>query len=104
MKSPSKQRTQLKARYIIAILIALAIFISFNSLTYLTPRSSLYSENLEEELDKVKNQKEQTQKEIEEAKKAEASYIKQVNQVEGNLIKALAELDDLSAKLADKKR
>ena len=104
MKSTSKQRTQLKARYIIAALIALAIFISFNSLTYFTPRSSLYSENLEEELDKVKNQKEQTKKEIEEAKKAEASYIKQVNQVEGNLIEALAELDDVSAKLADKKR
>jgi murein DD-endopeptidase MepM/ murein hydrolase activator NlpD len=104
MKSSSKQRTQLKARYIIAILIVLAIFISFNSLTYFTPRSLLYSENLEEELDKVKKQKEQTEKEIEEAKKAEASYMKQVNQVEGNLIKALAELDDLSTKLADKKR
>jgi len=104
MKSTSKQRTQLKARYIIAVLLALAIFISFNSLTYFTPRSLLYSENLEEELDKVKNQKEQTKKEIEEAKKAEASYIKQVNQVEGNLIKALAELDDVSTKLADKKK
>jgi len=104
MKSTSKQRTQLKARYIIAILLALAIFISFNSLAYFTPRSLLYSENLEEELDKVKNQKEQTKKEIEEAKKAEASYIKQVNQVEGNLIKALAELDDVSTKLADKKK
>jgi len=104
MKSSSKQRTQLKARYIIAILLALAILISFNSLTYFTPRSSLYSANLEEELDKVKKQKEQTQKEIEEAKKAEASYMKQVNQVEGNLIRALQELDDLSAKLADKKR
>ena len=104
MKSTSKQRTQLKARYIIAALLALAIFISFNSLTYFTPRSLLYSENLEEELDKVKNQKEQTKKEIEEAKKAEASYIKQVNQVEGNLIKTLAELDDASTKLADKKK
>ena len=104
MKSTSKQRTQLKVRYIIAILLALAIFISFNSLAYFTPRSLLYSENLEEELDKVKNQKEQTKKEIEEAKKAEASYIKQVNQVEGNLIKALAELDDASTKLADKKK
>ena len=104
MKSTSKQRTQLKARYIIAILLALAIFISFNSLAYFTPRSLLYSENLEEELDKVKNQKEQTKKEIEEAKKAEASYIKQVNQVEGNLIKTLAELDDASTKLADKKK
>ena len=103
MKSASKQRTQLKARYVIAILLAMAIFISFNSLAYFTPRSLLYSENLEEELDKVKNQKEQTKKEIEEAKKAEASYIKQVNQVEGNLIKALAELDDVSTKLADKK-
>jgi len=104
MKSTSKQRTQLKARYIVAILLALAIFISFNSLAYFIPRSLLYSENLEEELDKVKNQKEQTKKEIEEAKKAEASYIKQVNQVEGNLIKALAELDDVSTKLADKKK
>jgi murein DD-endopeptidase MepM/ murein hydrolase activator NlpD len=104
MKSTSKQRTQLKTRYIIAILLAMAIFISFNSLAYFTPRSLLYSENLEEELDKVKKQKEQTKKEIEEAKKAEASYIKQVNQVEGNLIKALAELDDLSTILANKKR
>ncbi|MBE3093960.1 MAG: peptidoglycan DD-metalloendopeptidase family protein [Actinobacteria bacterium] len=104
MKSTSKQRTQLKARYIVAILLALAIFISFNSLAYFIPRSLLYSENLEEELDKVKNQKEQTKKEIEEAEKAETSYIKQVNQVEGNLIKALAELDDVSTKLADKKR
>jgi murein DD-endopeptidase MepM/ murein hydrolase activator NlpD len=104
MKSSSKQRLHPKVRYSIAILVALAIFVSFNSLTYFTPRSLLYSENLEEELDKVKKQKEQTQKEIEEAKKAETSYIKQVNQVEGNLIKALAELDDVSTKLADKKR
>jgi len=89
--------------HIIAILLAAAILISFNSLTYFTPRSLLYSESLEEELDKVKEQKEQTKKEIEEAKKAESSYIKQVNQVEGNLIIALSELDDLSTKLADKK-
>jgi len=82
----------------------MAIFISFNSLTYFNPRSLLYSEDLEEELDKVKKQKEQTKNEIEEAKKAEASYMQQVNQVEGNLIKALEELDDLSTKLADKKR
>ncbi len=104
MKSTSKQRTQLKMRYVISILLTLAIFVSFNSLTYFNPRSLLYSESLEEELDKVKQQKEQTQKKIEEAKKAETSYIQQVNQVEGNLIKALEELDDLSDKLAEKKK
>ncbi|MCL5069821.1 MAG: hypothetical protein M1308_02830, partial [Actinobacteria bacterium] len=104
MKSSSKQGTQLKIRYVIVILLITAIFISFNSLTYFAPRSLLYSESLEEQLDRVKKQKEQTAKEIEEAKKAEASYMKQVNQVEGNLIKALQELDDLSTKLADKKR
>jgi murein DD-endopeptidase MepM/ murein hydrolase activator NlpD len=104
MKSTSKQRTQLKMRYIIAILLVLAVFISFNSITYFKPHSLLYSEDLEKELDNVKKKKEQTTKEIEEAKKAEASYVKQVNQVEGNLIKALAELDGLSIKLADKKR
>lgn len=104
MKSTSKQRIQLKTRCLIAILLVLAIFISFNSITYFNPHSLLYSEDLEKELDNVKKKKEQTEKEIEEAKKAEASYMKQVNQVEGNLIKALAELDDLSTKLADKKR
>lgn len=104
MKSTSKQRSQLNMRYVISILLALAIFVSFNSLIFFAPRSLLYSENLEEQLEKVKEQREQTKQKIEDAKKAETSYIQQVNQVEGNLIKALEELNEVSEQLAEKKK
>lgn len=100
MKQSLKQRTQFKIKLFIAASLAVIVFISFNSFIYFAANKYAYSETLEEELESVKKQREQTKKEIEKAKKAEEEYVRQVNQVEGNLINALAELDDLNSKLS----
>jgi murein DD-endopeptidase MepM/ murein hydrolase activator NlpD len=63
----------------------------------------LYAETLEEQLERVKKERENTQKEIEKAKKAEAEYTAQVNQVESNLINSLGELEDLNMQLSESK-
>ncbi len=75
------------------------------SLSFFTqnPSKTIFAETLEQELEKVKKQKENARKEIEQAKTAEAEYINQVSQVEGNLLNSLSELESLNAKLAQTK-
>ncbi|MBN1299489.1 MAG: peptidoglycan DD-metalloendopeptidase family protein [Actinobacteria bacterium] len=98
-----KQQTLPGARRaMIACLIAVVLFTSI-SFIYFKPVNKLYAETLEEELEKVKKQKENTQKQIEQAKNDETAYISQVNQVEDKLISALKELEDLSLKLSEAK-
>jgi murein DD-endopeptidase MepM/ murein hydrolase activator NlpD len=103
MKQGIKQQTGLKIRCMISVCIAIFILISSLSFFSQNPSKMLFAETLEQELEKVKKQKENTRKEIEQAKKAEAEYIAQVNQVEGNLLSSLSELEDLNAKLSQTK-
>jgi murein DD-endopeptidase MepM/ murein hydrolase activator NlpD len=103
MKQVFKQQTGLKLRCIISACII--IFILTSSLSFFTHNHSktLFGETLEQELEKVKKQKENTRKEIEQVKTAEAEYIAQVSQVEGNLLSSLSELENLNIKLAQTK-
>jgi murein DD-endopeptidase MepM/ murein hydrolase activator NlpD len=56
-----------------------------------------------DELEKIKSEKEETQKKIEDIKKKESEYIREVNDTEEDLLAALDELNDLNSSIADKK-
>lgn len=93
--------TKSKKNIVIFVIITIAIF-SFNVITSAMPQS-LYAQTLEEELEQIKKEREQTQKKIEEVKKTESQYRSEVNQVEEQLLGALSELEDLNSRLAEAK-
>ncbi len=82
---------------------AFLIFLILIGLITLTPKTKLIAQSLEDELEQVKKEREETQKKIEEVKKEEQVYIKQVNEVESQLVASLSELDSLNDKLAEAK-
>jgi murein DD-endopeptidase MepM/ murein hydrolase activator NlpD len=98
MKPLSKQGPWFKTKYLISAFLAVFVFAWFNSIVYFSPPNKIYPETLEEELERVKNERENTQKKIEETKKAESEYTSQVNKVEKTLLSALSELDSLNEK------
>lgn len=81
------------------ILLILTGSILFNIFNIIYPSSALYSRSLEEELEQIKREKEQTRSKLEEIKKEETGYIKQVNEVEQKLTSALTELEKLNVEL-----
>jgi murein DD-endopeptidase MepM/ murein hydrolase activator NlpD len=93
--------TKSKKNIVIFVIITIAIS-SFSVITSAMPQS-LYAQTLEEELEQIKKDREQTQKKIEEVKKTEGQYRNEVNQVEEQLLGALSELDGLNSKLAKAK-
>jgi murein DD-endopeptidase MepM/ murein hydrolase activator NlpD len=98
MKPVSKQSSGFKIKYFISAFLAVFIFGCFNSIVYFSLPNKIFPETLEEELERVKNERANTQKEIEATKKAEAEYTSQVNKVEETLISALSDLDSLNEK------
>ena len=64
----------------------LLIFVISISLVIFIPRTTLVAQSLEEELDQVKKEREEAKKKIEEVKKEEQVYVKQVNEVETQLV------------------
>ncbi len=93
-------RIMCRSKNIIAIIIATIFFVSALFLSYPT---QIYSQNLEEELEQIKNEREETQEKIKEVKKQEQEYIQQVNLVEEQLLGALSELDNLNLKVVEAK-
>ncbi|MCG9478736.1 MAG: peptidoglycan DD-metalloendopeptidase family protein [Actinomycetia bacterium] len=82
---------------IVAIIVATASFISgYNP-------SMLHAQTLEEELEQIKEEREETQEKIQEVKKQEQEYIQQVAVVEEQLLGALSDLNDLNNKLVEAK-
>ena len=81
-------------------LIIPAVFISSNCFI---PRASLHGQTLEEELEKLKQEREETQKKIQQTKKQEQSYLAEVKSVEVTLLASLSELDGLNDKMAKTK-
>lgn len=79
------------------LLIILPIF-----LTSIIP-SNLYGDTIEDQINNIKKEKEETKKKVENAKKEEELYIKQVNDVENGLLASLSELEELNAKLKETK-
>ena len=65
---------------------------------------SLLGQSLEEELEQVKKDREETQKKIQEAKKVEQAALSEVKVVEEELLTSLSQLDTLNDKLAKAKK
>jgi peptidoglycan hydrolase CwlO-like protein len=103
MKSSSKQKMFQMKKCAALLVAALIIFSFFSVLNFFIPTRTIYPQTLEEELNNVKKEKQETQNKIEEAKKAEAEYMNQVNQVENNLVTALSQLDELNKELGEAK-
>ena len=83
----------------VAIFISLVIVLTGLAL-YSCPKN-IFSQTIEDELEEVKQQREETQKKIEEAKAAEQRYVGEISEVESQLLAALAELSDLRDQQAD---
>ena len=63
----------------------------------------LQGQTLEEELQRIKEEREEAQKKIDEVRKTEQHYMGEVSKVEEQLIGALSELDGFNAQLSDAK-
>ena len=83
------------------LIAAISVFIIF--LLLLIPNASLFASSLEDQLNQIQKEKEQTKKKLEEAKKKEKDYLNQVNQVETQLLSSLDQLNTLNTSLADTK-
>ena len=86
---------------IVAIIVSLII--ALTGLTFFVCPKELFPQSIEDELSEVKEEREQTQKKIEEAKANETRYTNEVSQVENQLLTALSELSDLNDRLSDAK-
>lgn len=84
---------------IVAIIVSLLIAII--GLTFFACPQKLFSQSIEDELKEVKQQREDTQEKIEEAKATELLYVNEISVVENQLLGALSELAELEAKLTD---
>jgi murein DD-endopeptidase MepM/ murein hydrolase activator NlpD len=84
----------------VVFLIIPTVFISSN---YFIPRASLHGQTMEEQLEQIKKDREETQKKIQETKKQEQSYLAEVKSVETTLLASLSELDGLNDKMAKTK-
>ncbi|MGM0365329.1 MAG: murein hydrolase activator EnvC family protein [Actinomycetota bacterium] len=89
------------SKNIIAIFIAI-ILLTISIVTYLPP-SKLHAQNLEQDLEQIQKEREETQEKIKEVKKQEQEYTQQVEVVEEQLLGALSQLDELNMKLGEAK-
>ncbi|MCJ7665597.1 MAG: peptidoglycan DD-metalloendopeptidase family protein, partial [Actinobacteria bacterium] len=85
------------------VAIFVSLLIALTGLTISAYPQKLFSQSIEDELSQVKEEREDTQKKIEEAKANEKRYTGEVSQVENQLLGALSELSDLNDRLADAK-
>lgn len=93
----------IKSKNIIAIFVTIIIATSSFSLSSIAYPKLVYAQSLEEELEDIQKEREETKEKIEEVKKTEKQYITEVDKVEKQLLGALSELDGLNQKLADAK-
>jgi len=83
--------------------IAILIFFMLFSANYYSCRNVLNAQSLEEELEQIKKQREDTKKRIDEARKQEQAALKVVKDVEVVLLDSLSQLDGLNDKMAEAK-
>ncbi|MHB1346588.1 MAG: murein hydrolase activator EnvC family protein [Candidatus Humimicrobiaceae bacterium] len=83
------------------LIAAISVFIIL--ILFLVPNASIFASSLEDQLEQIKKEKEQTKKQIEEVKKKEKDYLNQVNQVETQLLSSLDQLNNLNTNFADVK-
>jgi len=79
--------------YIIKNILIIAILFSVSAI--IIQPALIYASPLEEQLDNIKQEKEQNQKKIEEIKESESELLSQINTVEEQHLKTLAKLDEL---------
>ncbi len=93
----------IKSKNIAAIFVTIIIALSsFNLISTASPKF-IYSQSLEDELEQIQQEREETQEEIKEVTKQETQYMNQVKEVEGQLLGALSELDQLYSRLSKAK-
>ena len=85
------------------IILFAGLLILLSILNISSGPGQLQGQSLEEELQRIKEEREEAQKKIDEVKKTERYYMGEVSQVEEQLIGALSELDGFNAQLADAK-
>ncbi len=93
----------IKSKNIIALFVTIIVALSSFAITSTIMPSYIYPQTLEEELQQLQQEREQTRKKIEEVTKTESQYRREVDQVEGELLTALSELEELNKKLAEAK-
>ncbi len=86
---------------IITLFVSLLVLLSVFNIS--ADPGELRAQSLEEELQRIKEEREEAQKKIDEVKETERYYIGEVAVVEEQLIGALSELDGFNARLADAK-
>ncbi len=86
------------------IVIIIAIILSTTAILSILPSPLVYAQqDYERELERIQQEREQTQEQIEEVKKQEQGYIQEVEVVEEQLLGALSQLDALNVKLVEAK-
>ncbi len=80
-----------------------SLLVLFSVFNISSDPGELQAQSLEEELQRIKEEREEAQKKIDEIKKTERHYMGEVAVVEEQLIGALSELDGFNAQLADAK-
>jgi murein DD-endopeptidase MepM/ murein hydrolase activator NlpD len=93
----------IKSKKIIAIFAVITIVISCFTAFLISSPKSIYAQTLEEQLEQIKEEREETQEKIKEITKTEKQYRSEVNDVEGQLLGALEELDELNQRLSEAK-
>jgi len=93
----------IKSKNIIAIFVTIIIALSSFGLSSIISPKLIYAQSLEEQLEQIQKEQEETQEKIKDVTKQEKEYAKQVDEVEGELLGALSELDDLNDRLAKAK-
>lgn len=93
----------IKSKNIIAVFVTIIIVLSsFNLISTASPKF-IYSQSLEDELEQIQQDRTETKEKIKEVTKQEQQYMNQVGEVEGQLLGALSELDNLNSKLSQAK-
>ncbi len=93
----------IKSKNIIAIFVTIIIALSGFNLMFTAMPKSIHAQSLEDELEQIQKEREETQEKIKEVTKTEKQYKNEVDQVEQQLLAALLELDNLNNKLAEAK-
>lgn len=85
------------------IITFISLFFMLAGIFVFSSEGSMQAQSLEEELEKIQEEREQMQKQIDELSRTESQYKGEVNEVEEQLLGALSELDGLNGQLAEAK-
>jgi len=93
----------MRTRFLTYISVFICLILTISGFSLYKSPGSIYAQSLEEELQRIQEERENLQNQINEISKTESKYNSEVNNVEIELRGALLELDELNARLADAK-